>query len=75
MWYELKLTPDEDTLMVTAPAFQEVSSFGETEEDALKYGRLAIEEALAARRAHGMDIPPSLSKRRKGAYYVSASEA
>jgi len=75
MWHELKLTPDDnDTLMVTAPAFPEVSSFGETEAAALKYGRLAIEEAIAARRAHGDVIPAPVTDRQEGAHYVSALE-
>lgn len=58
MWYELVLTPDDnDTWLVTAPAFDEVVSFGATQEDACRNGRSAIEEAIAARIADGGDIP------------------
>lgn len=57
MWYALNLTPDGDSLLVTSPDFPEVSSFGATREEALHWGRLAIEEAIAARMAEGDDIP------------------
>lgn len=61
MWYELILTPDDnDTWFVTAPAFDEVVSFGATQEEACRNGRNAIEEAIAARIAAGEDIPPPL---------------
>lgn len=59
--YELILTPDDNgTLMVTAPAFPEVSTFGRTKEQALKNGRYAVEEAIAARTVTGVAIPACL---------------
>ena len=40
-WFKLTLTPDDnDTLMVTSPDFPELTSFGETEEDALGCSRI-----------------------------------
>ncbi|HVZ14549.1 MAG TPA: type II toxin-antitoxin system HicB family antitoxin [Bauldia sp.] len=58
MWYKLTLTPDDDgTWLVTAPEFPEVTSFGDNQEDALRHGREAIEEAIARRIAAGEDIP------------------
>ncbi|TPM39340.1 type II toxin-antitoxin system HicB family antitoxin [Mesorhizobium sp. B2-2-3] len=58
MWYELTLTPDDNgTWMVTAPQFEEVVSFGDTQEQACRNGLNAIEEAIAARIANGDDIP------------------
>lgn len=59
-WYELKLVPDEDTLLVTAPAFPEVTSFGDDEASAVKHGLDAIEEAIAGRIAAGQDLPQPL---------------
>lgn len=58
MWYELTLHPDDnDTWMVTSPQFDELATFGDTQEDACRNGRDAIEEAIAARIARGEDIP------------------
>lgn len=58
MWYEVALTPDDnDTWLVTAPQFNEVVSYGGTKGEACRNGRNAIEEAIAARIAHGDDIP------------------
>ena len=76
MWYEVILTPaDNDTLMVTAPAFPEVTSFGEDVEFALRYGLLAIREAIAARLANGKKVPAPVKERRAGTYYVGAFDA
>ncbi|MEX1061121.1 MAG: type II toxin-antitoxin system HicB family antitoxin [Methyloceanibacter sp.] len=56
--YPLILTPDDNgTLLVTCPDLPEVTTFGEDEADALRHARDAIEEALAARIAHGREIP------------------
>jgi antitoxin HicB len=64
MWYKLILTRDDnDTFLVTAAAFPEVTTFGETEETALRHGRDAIEEAIAARIAEGRAIPFPLRNR------------
>lgn len=56
-WYPLTLQPDDSVWLVTSPDFPEVTSFGETSEEACRNGRNAIEEAIAARIAAGEDIP------------------
>lgn len=58
--YRLHLEQDGDTILVRSPDFPEVISFGETREEALKYGRKAIEEAIAARMAYSQDLPDPL---------------
>ena len=56
--YRIELTADDNgTFLVTAPAFPEVTSFGEGRADGLQRGLCAIEEAIAARVAAGVDIP------------------
>ena len=45
------------TWLVTAADFPEVTTFGDTVEDALEHARDAIEEAIAARIHDGMDLP------------------
>lgn len=59
-WFELKLDMDGDTWLVTSPAFPEVTTFGEDTQSALVNGRMAIEEAIAARIAKGDDVPSPL---------------
>lgn len=57
--YELELTPEDDgTLFVTCPKLPEVTSFGTTRKEAVAYGGLAVEEAIAARMADWRDVPP-----------------
>jgi len=56
-WYEIKLDMDGDTFMATAPAFPEVTTFGDSIESAMASARDAVEEAIAARIAEGEDIP------------------
>ncbi|CAN7442204.1 type II toxin-antitoxin system HicB family antitoxin [Mesorhizobium sp. LjNodule214] len=56
-WYELAIQPDGDSWLVTAPQFDEVVTYGATQEEACRQGRNAIEEAIAARIADGEDIP------------------
>ncbi len=66
-WYRLKFTPDtNDTLLVVSPDFPEVTSFGETEAEALHWGLGAVEEAIAGRIYYHEDIPPPRSKRPRG---------
>lgn len=60
--YQLTLSPDGDTWLVTAPQFEELVTFGETEDAALRNGRDAIEEAIAGRIADGEDIPLPLAE-------------
>jgi antitoxin HicB len=56
--YQIVLTPDDnDTFLVTCPALPEVTTFGETEEEVQRVAVAAIEEALAARIAHGEVLP------------------
>jgi antitoxin HicB len=60
MWaYPVRLARDDnDTLLVTCPAFPEVTTFGADVPDALAHARDAIEEAIAARMADREPIPP-----------------
>lgn len=62
--YRVKLTPDEGTFLVTSPDFPELTTFGETREDALSYAVGAFEEAIAARISYRETIPlPSKGRR------------
>lgn len=62
--YPVTLTPDDNnTFLVTSPDFPEVTSFGETVEDALANAAMAIQEAIGARIAHQEAIPaPTVGK-------------
>lgn len=56
--YPVHLQPDDnDTIMVTSPDFPELVTFGEDRAEALRHAVGAFEEAMAARRASGNDIP------------------
>jgi antitoxin HicB len=56
--YEIVLTADDnDTFLVTCPAFPEVTSFGDDAASSRAAARLAIEEAIAARLKAGADLP------------------
>lgn len=56
--FAITLTPDDnDTFMVTCPALPEVTTFGNTETEAVEYASDAIVEALAGRMIDGEDIP------------------
>lgn len=69
-WYELHLDMDDNgTFLVTAPAFEEVTTFGEDVAASLSNGREAIEEAIAARIARNEDIPLPI-KDGKGPQYA-----
>ncbi|TBY41613.1 type II toxin-antitoxin system HicB family antitoxin [Rhizobium leguminosarum] len=61
-WYKLAIQPDGDVWLVTSPDFEEVVSFGKTQEEACRNGRNAIEEAIAGRIADGEDIPHPLQE-------------
>lgn len=68
--YRVKLTPDDnDTVLVTSPDFPEVTTFGETREDALRYAVGAFREAIAAK-IHSKEPMPSPSKIKKGEPFV-----
>jgi antitoxin HicB len=71
MWYEVTLDADEnDAFLVTAPQFPEVTSFGNSIEEALVHGRNAIEEAIAGRIAEGQNIPHPLRKTKGRGHFV-----
>ncbi len=58
MEYKINLTADDNgTFMVTCPDLPEVTTFGDSEADALAYAVSGVEEALAARLADFEDIP------------------
>ena len=70
-WYRVVLEMDaNDTFLVTAPQFPEVTTYGEGQQDALENGRRAIEEAIAARIADGDDIPTPLAKVAKKGWFI-----
>ena len=65
--YTVILEPDDNgTLLVTCRDLPEVTTFGGDQEDALRRAGAAIEEALAARIAHGEDIPVPLTLSSRG---------
>ena len=55
--YRVKIVPDEDTFLVTSPDFPELTTFGDTVEDALGYAVGAFEEAIAGRIHYKEPIP------------------
>ena len=69
-WYQVKLAMDDnDTFVVSVPAFPEVTTYGDSQEAACVNARRAIEEAIAARIADGDDVPhPLMNDRAKGHY-------
>ncbi len=64
--YPVKLTPDDNgTVLVTAPDFPELTTFGDDEDDALWHTVDALEEAIAARMQTREQVPePSRGRRR-----------
>jgi antitoxin HicB len=72
--YRIETTPDDnDTLLVTCPAFPEVTTFGPNDPEKLTSIALkAIEEAIAARISDGDPLPREATsaerKRSKGLY-------
>lgn len=58
MFYALTLTPDDDgSLLVTCDDLPEVTSFGDSEADAVAHGVDAVQEAIAARMDAFQPIP------------------
>ena len=56
--FPILLTPDDNgTILATAPDLPEVTTFGETEADALAHAADALAEAVAARLKSFADIP------------------
>ncbi|MFQ5692268.1 MAG: type II toxin-antitoxin system HicB family antitoxin [Nitrospinota bacterium] len=67
--YPVKLKEDDNgTFLVTSPDFPELTTFGETEEEAIRHAVGAFEEAIAARIADREDIP---EPGRRGRAWVS----
>jgi len=61
--YRIRTEADDNgTLLVTCPSLPEVTTFGEDKPDAMRRALDAIEEALAARIADGVDIPAGNSR-------------
>jgi antitoxin HicB len=58
MIYRIELEADDnDTFLVTCPAFPGVVTFGTDDADCIRHGRDAIEEWIAGEIADGDDIP------------------
>ena len=55
--YPVQLEEDGGSVLVTAPDFPELTTFGEDRGDALRRAADALEEAIAARMYDGRDIP------------------
>lgn len=55
--FPIRIEPDGDGLLVTCPDLPEVTSDGETFEEAMANGKDAVEEALAGRLDDFEDIP------------------
>jgi antitoxin HicB len=55
--YPIEIERDDDTWLITSPAFPEVLSFAEDIADVPARARDAIEEALAARFAYNEPTP------------------
>jgi antitoxin HicB len=71
--YLLEVTPDDNgTLLVTCPAFPEVTTFAEDQAQVWLHAMGAIEEAIAARIDDGEPLPKPASeaqiKRHRGAW-------
>ncbi len=55
--YPVKLEHDDEAVLVTAPDFPELTTFGEDRDEALERAVAALEEAVAARIYDRNDIP------------------
>jgi antitoxin HicB len=78
MQYLLNVINDDDgSLLVTCPAFPEVTTFAEDEAHVARRATAAIEEAIAARIHDGDDLPRPCTeeefRRAKGKYWVKLS--
>ena len=60
--YAINFEDDEGTFLVTCPDLPEVTTFGETMEDAIGYGMDAVNCAIAGRLAHFDEIPVPKAK-------------
>lgn len=68
--YPVTLTADDGTFLVTSPDFPELTTFGETRDDAVIHAAGAFEEAIAARIARREPVPRA-SKPKRGQRAVS----
>lgn len=60
--YPVRFEPDDNgTVLITCPAFPEVTTFAETARDGVHQAQQAIEEAIAARIDAAGQIPTSLT--------------
>lgn len=73
MWYELNLDIDGDAWLVTSKDFPELTTFGDTQENAVRNGANAIEEAIAARISDGVDVPFPLKETTGKGWFVEVS--
>lgn len=55
--YPIDLTDDDGTVLVTAPDFPELTTFGDDRDEAVARAADALEEAIAARISHRQPIP------------------
>ena len=55
--YPIKVEADGETFLVTSKDFPELTTFGETRDDAMMRAVDALEEAIAARIADNRDVP------------------
>jgi len=74
-YYEIIVEDDETDsgekcFLVAVPAFPEVTTYGYTLDEAMENAGLAIEESIAARMAHGENIPHPLQTLHKGKHYA-----
>jgi antitoxin HicB len=70
--YAVTLAPDDNnTWLVTCDVLPEVTTYGDTQQEALGNASLAIEEALAARMAEQRELP--LPEQKGGAFLVRLS--
>ena len=71
MWYEMDVdVEDNDTFFVTSKSFPELATFGDDMEAALLHARSPIEEAIAARIAHGNPVPCPMPNTTGKGYFV-----
>lgn len=77
-YYELVITMDEAedgalSWLVTSPAFPELTTFGDTKEEACRNGLKAVEEAIAARMHDSEDIAIPLKETTGKGHFVEIS--
>ena len=69
--YRVKLTPDDNgTLLVTSPDFPDVTTFGETREEALQHAVGAFREMIAGRIHYKKPIPEPSKIRAKEDFII-----